>query len=353
MAQLTLTKFSLYDPNQANMWDAFVSSHPHATPFHLTCWLKTILETYSFQPELYVAMLNDKTITGIFPCFLATTFLLRRRLLSIPFSDYGGPLFSKQSDENAFVNAVLNDTHRKLQYIQVRGYLPPDSPFRLNAYYKRHILDLTPGMNCLKSVVDKRTIQYSIRKAEKAGVAIREENNQMGIEQFYYLNTLTRKKHGVPHQPPDFFSNLLQHVISKRHGFILLAEYQGNTIGASIYLTMNKCIHYKYNASQPIITPKISPNHLLTWHAIKKGCKEGYRSIDFGRTSPENEGLMRYKRMWGTQESTVPYYYYPETPRGGPHLESSSSYKILTRLWRSLPQWVVERLSPLLFKHIA
>ena len=34
--------------------------------------------------------------------------------------------------------------------------------------------------------------------------------------------------------------------------------------------------------------------------AIKKAHEEGYGVFDFGRTAPEDTGLMRFKKYWGT-----------------------------------------------------
>nr|NIP40970.1 peptidoglycan bridge formation glycyltransferase FemA/FemB family protein [Candidatus Aenigmarchaeota archaeon] len=55
---------------------------------------------------------------------------------------------------------------------------------------------------------DRKTIKYSIRKAEKSGVEIIERNSNEGINEFYRLNKMTRKKHGMPAQPKKFFTNL-------------------------------------------------------------------------------------------------------------------------------------------------
>ena len=200
--------------------------------------------------------------------------------------------------------------------------------------------------------IDKRTIQYSIRKAERVGIEIKEENNQYGIEEFYRLNMLTRKKHGVPSQPKKFFENLLDHMISKGHAFILLAIYDSKAIAGSMFFKANKIIHYKYNASDPDYLKKTSPNHSLTWHAIKQGCMEGYRFIDFGRTSPDNKGLMRYKEMWGAETIDLPYFYYPQIKGASSTEESGLLYRMVTGVWRSLPDPIIEKIGPMIYKHM-
>ena len=110
---------------------------------------------------------------------------------------------------------------------------------------------------------------------------------------------------------------------------------------------------YKYSASNPNYLSKVTPNHLLTWTAIEGACLEGYRYFDFGRTSPDNSGLMRYKEMWGVQTDNLPYYYYPEVKGATSKKEKQFSYRIMTGIWRYLPDPIVEFIGPKIFRHIA
>jgi len=141
-------------------------------------------------------------------------------------------------------------------------------------------------------------------------------------------------------------------MIAKGFGFVLLAVHESKVVAGSLFLKLGKGIHYKYNASDPDILGKITPNHSLTWQAIVKGCSEGCESIDFGRTSPDNEGLMRYKEMWGARCLDAPYYYYPAIRGAVSTEESGLRYKLGTGLWKKLPDFVVEKLGPRLYKHM-
>ena len=44
------------------------------------------------------------------------------------------------------------------------------------------------------------------------------------------------------------------------------------------------------------------------WEAIRWSCRNGFRSLDFGRTEPENEGLLQFKRGWRATETRVANY---------------------------------------------
>jgi hypothetical protein len=345
-------KISSLDQIDFGAWDAFVQSHPQGTPYHLSGWLKAIEETYAFKP-FFGVWKNEGSITGILPFFKTKSFFSGSSIISLPFSDYGGTLLSGDDETGADIGEALKEFKNSEKKLEVRGPVGGDSGFAVFDYYKSHVLDLGCGIEELKKKIDKRTIQYSIRKAEKAGVEVREQNDQEGIDQFYRLNVLTRKKHGVPCQPKRFFNNLLTHVIQKGCGFILLAYCQEKPIGAGFFLTQGKSIHYKYNASDPEVLGKITPNHALTWQAMKNGCEGGFLSFNFGRTSPDNIGLMRYKSMWGSKVHDCPYLYYPKARGASSLQEKSAFYKALSGLWVKLPSFAADRIGNMIYKHFA
>jgi hypothetical protein len=43
--------------------------------------------------------------------------------------------------------------------------------------------------------------------------------------------------------------------------------------------------------------------------AIRWGCENGMRTLDFGRTDLDNAGLLAFKRSFGAVESPLPYTY--------------------------------------------
>lgn len=347
-----IVQFDIANEMQTRHWDDFVESHANGTPFHLISWIRTIQETYSLKASLFALSDGSGVISGIFPFFLIKTAMLGSRIVSLPFSDYCGPLFNEFGQEDEFIRKIITENTNRVKCIEIRGKLNNDCGLVAYNYYKRHILDLLPDHSIILAKVDKKTIQYSIRKAIKAGIEIREENNEQGIEEFYRLNKLTRKKHGVPSQPVKFFKHLYDNMIVSGNAFILLASKDSKNIAAGLFFKFKDTIYYKYNVSDPQVLSKLTPNHLLTWYAIEQACIKGYRFFDFGRTSPDNVGLMRYKKMWGAEPLDLPYFYHPKI-KGAVSMEGDNwKYRIITSVWRSLPDTVVDMIAPLIFKHI-
>jgi lipid II:glycine glycyltransferase (peptidoglycan interpeptide bridge formation enzyme) len=348
---MKLERIALGDEAAMDSWDRFVDQHPGSSPFHHSSWLRTIRASYSFEPHLYIIKNESSTLCGVFPLFQIRSPISGRRIVSLPFSDYGGPLVSDCCHEDDFVQLVRSRYEKSIRCMEIRSTIASSKFLKLD-YFKRHVLKLDQDLEKIHGAIDKKTIAYSIRKAEKANVVVRQDNTGFGIREFCRLNDLTRRKHGVPCQPHRFFDNLFNNVIAPGRGFIMLASHDATIIAASLFLIANKQLFYKYNASDPDALRKFHPNHLLTWRAIEWGKENGFCSLDFGRTSPDNTGLIRYKNMWGMKDIALPYYYHPAIRGTSTMRENSLKFRIMTTLWKLLPLPVIEHASTLIYKHL-
>jgi len=345
--------FSLDDYSSMLQWDEFVTLHPGGTPYHLSGWLRTIVETFHFKPLLYGVQNSDGRLSAIFPLFEIRDFIRGTRLVSLPFSDYGGPLLCPDVGGSEIIAALGNSDQKNVRNIEVRGHMPDERGFLRHNYYKRHVFDLQRKIPEILKSMDKKTVQYGIRKAEKCGMIVKEVKDASGIREFVRLNMLTRKKHGVPSQPGLWFEHLWKNIINPGKGFVLTAELNQRVIGASVFLRCGHRLHYKYNASDPKVLRSASPNHLLTWTAIKWGNENNFTTLDFGRTASDNEGLMRFKEMWGATVTELPYFYYPKIKGAASVHEKKAFFRLSAFAWRLLPNVVAEKLSALVFKYLA
>jgi len=345
-------KFILDDARQIQQWDDFVRSHPRGTPFHTSAWLEIIRKTYNYHPVLYAFINDSNEIEGIFPCFHVKSFITGNRLVSIPFSDYGGPLVL---DGKVSCDDLLNalGSYRKgCNCFEVRCDLSPQLGFVFHNHYKCHVLELNSDPDRVLEKIDRRTTRYSIRKAKKSGIEIRPVNTLEGMKQFFRLNIMTRKKHGLPSQPWAFFKNIYTYLIEKHQAFLLLAFDSAKVISAGLFIKFRNTIFYKYNASDPDSLSKKSPNHLLTWHAIEEACQGGFRFFDFGRTATVNHGLTKYKELWGAQPVDLPYSYYPTIRTFKPSTENALQYRVFTEICRHVPDDWLTAFGAKIYRHI-
>ena len=129
------------------------------------------------------------------------------------------------------------------------------------------------------------------------------------VHMFFVLSGygLTRRRHGLPPQPWQFFENVHREIIAKGMGITVLARHEGKAVSANVYFHYGDKALFKFGASD-IRYQHLRAGNLVMWEAIKFYAGKGLKSICFGRTEPENKGLRRFKEGWGTKQTDITYY---------------------------------------------
>jgi lipid II:glycine glycyltransferase (peptidoglycan interpeptide bridge formation enzyme) len=170
------------------------------------------------------------------------------------------------------------------------------------------------------------------------------------VKDFYRLNCVTRKRHGLPPQPFYFFENIYNHIISQNKGIVGLASYQKNIIAGAIYFHFGEKAVYKYGAWDRT-HQQLRPNNLIMWRAIEWYARNGYRYLSFGRTELEDQGLIQFKSGWGTTEEQINYYRY-DLKKGSFVSGSSKVTGFHNKIFRNIPIPILKKVGSILYKHI-
>jgi CelD/BcsL family acetyltransferase involved in cellulose biosynthesis len=308
LRQVTLSDAS--DP----MWLAYVQGHPDATAFHHPRWLELLASTYGYRPLIVTIRDTRNSIVAGLPLLDVRSWLTGRRLISLPFTDYCPPLGRDASDLTELASALSAWRRSTGQpRLEIRGAMPQMHGLRSVPAAVRHLLTLEPDVQRVASRFRKRTTG-AVHKAQRAGVEVTLSRSQDGMSAFYRLHWLTHRRLGVPVQPQRFFEQLWRSVIEPELGFVLLAHRAGQPIAGAVYLSWNRNLIEKYAASDHRHV-QVRPNNLICATAIEWGCRNGYRTLDFGRTDFEHEGLRRFKSSWGAVELPLEYSYLGAEPR--------------------------------------
>ena len=348
-------RLTTIDVFKARRWDEFVANHPQGTAFHLSNWARVLQKTYGYAPCYFILEDSNKKIKAGCPFFLVKSWLTGNRLVCLPFTDVCYPLVNSDKDFEYLLCATIEKAKKeKAHYIEVRGQHPNvflrGLHFENHSYYKLFGLDLSRGTDSLWKGLRGST-RGDIRKAERSKLKIEKSETEKDMRDFYLLNLVTRKKHGVPPQPYDFFENIWRELISNKLAFVLLVKYKSISIAGGVFFVYKDTIYHKFAASDRNYL-QYRPNHFVMWHAIQYGCEKGYKFFDSGRASPDNLGLMRFKRSWGMQEIDLPYYYWPTVKGATSTEERSLKYKMITSLMRRMPTTISRVAGELLYKHL-
>jgi hypothetical protein len=129
------------------------------------------------------------------------------------------------------------------------------------------------------------------------------------IAEYYRLHCLTCKRRGLPPQPTSFFKKIYEHVIAKNLGWVIFVSHKGSNVAGAVFFSFGQRALYKFGASD-MRYEHLYPNYLLFWHAIQWLCHHDYQELCFGRSAPDNTGLIQFKDGWGTHKSRLHYYKY-------------------------------------------
>jgi hypothetical protein len=293
-------------PLETPNWDALITSRPDFSFFHGAAWARVLSETYGFTPHYFISGRPDAP-DFVLPLMETDSWLRGRRAAALPFTDDCPPLCAdRETFGRLFAAAVAFGKSRGWKSIECRGgrkWFDAATPASLSFY--GHGLDLTVGEAALFGNFDS-SVRRAVRKAEKEGVQVEFSQSLEAMKIFYGLQCQTRKRHGLPPQPFQFFVNIQRHILSENLGTIAIARQGGKKIAASVYFFLGGRAIYKYGASDDSQQQLRGPN-LVMWEAMKWLAARGAKTLHLGKTSLANEGLRRFKLHLGASEEVIDY----------------------------------------------
>jgi hypothetical protein len=335
-----------YFPN----WDTRVISHSNYSFFHSAAWAEVLEDTYGYKP-FYLTGQAAGAGGSILPLMEVNSWLTGCRGIALPFTDVCGPLYDDAALAREMVQSSFElGKSRGWKTIEFRGgkELFPEAPASLSFY--GHSLNLDKNEDLLFARLEG-SVRRAIRKAEKSGLTVTVSQGLDAMKTFYSLQCKTRRKHGLPPQPFNFFRNICRNVLSKHLGMVVIANYQNCPVAASVYFQLAGRAIYKFGASDEAFQQQRGAN-LVMWEAIKWLARNGVKTLDLGRTSIRNEGLRRFKLNWGAQEEKIEYFKY-DLRRNIFVTETDAATGWYNRVFRVLPINISRTIGATLYKHLA
>ncbi len=339
------------DPLTDSRWPEFVRNHPCASAFHTRGWLEALRTTYGYRPAAMAACGPTGELLAALPFCCVESWLTGRRIISLPFSDHCQPLVSSREESEELAGSLIEAVAvRSYKYIELRPqYVSASMPHFGNlCHFYLHQLDLRPGATEVFKRFHRDSIQRRIRRAEREKLRVEAGRSSQLINAFYGLMLRTRRRHGLPPQPPAWFENL-----SSALGDALLIRvvYKDNqAIAGIVTLTHRKTVVYKYGASDERFH-NLGGMPFVFWHAIQDAISAGYEEMDMGRTDIDNPGLITFKEHWGATQTELRYWAYPP-PKMSRSGEPSWSMRIMHRACSLAPDSLLGAAGSLLYRHV-
>jgi hypothetical protein len=341
-------------------WDDFVDRHDESRFCHLFRYA-SVVECYGYEPR-NLCFLNDDTIVGVLPAVEVRSLFFGRKLVSQPFSEYGGLLLDPalKDEEVTRILCLLRayrDTRLGAGSIEMHGNHGISEKWRGHQMVVSALQHI--ALLWLDRPVDElwnSSVRYSVRKAVKQarghGLDVTIECDENIIqERFFPLYLKSMHRLGVPPHKIDYYLNCY-HRFGDR--MILFWARKGNSDVAAL---LGFSCAGRVSIINTVSDPEqwhLRPNDLLHWEFLKWATETGHRLFDFGNV--RYDGQMTFKKKWGCE-----FYEHKHYVIVGDNVaeqartfdSSAGSMQMMASLWsRYMPLSVAKRIGPMIRKHL-
>jgi lipid II:glycine glycyltransferase (peptidoglycan interpeptide bridge formation enzyme) len=184
-----------------------------------------------------------------------------------------------------------------------------DPAFSTSQSFLLHTMDLSGGLDSVAARFHKNHVLRKIRRSEREGLRCVEGHDKELLNAFYGLLVRTRRRHGLPPQPLEWFEAILNCLAGRA---AIRVAYKGTTaVAAVVTLTHRGTVTYKYGASDET-WHSLGGMQLLLWKTIEDASARGFTELDMGRSAIDQPGLVAFKEHWGTTRENLTYVTCPK-----------------------------------------
>jgi CelD/BcsL family acetyltransferase involved in cellulose biosynthesis len=343
-------------------WDSFVSQHSGALVYHLSAWRKVLEEAFSHirGDVLVVRDLKSGQITAGLPVYSIKSWLLGKRIVSIPYASICDPLISCQEDL-AKLMPQIRDLQKRTNagYIEIRSMnnagLVSSANLISNTGYKHNYIQLNGSIDDVFFRCS-RNVRRLVKGAQKSLMAVETDESESALELFYEMLTATRRRLAIPPLPYCFFTAIWRHLFPQ-FGTLFLGSQNDRILGGLLVLHFKRFWVAEYICDLGSYESK-DIKHLLYWEAIKMAHAQGAEVFSFGRTSTESGTLLAYKRKWGTVEEELADFRFSLATNEVENIgieqnrESRKTYRLIRSLCRVAPLPLYNVIGRFCYRHM-
>lgn len=312
-------------------WDRLVEGHPNATLYHTWRWTEFAGSVFGFRLHRLVSRDDRGQVQGVLPLVLQRSVLFGRRLVSLPFFNYGGPLGVTPEAESALIDAAARlAREHHVQDLEIRDQVERSGPaVRLDKVTVELELPVSPEL-LDRALGSKRRAR--IRRCDRESPEVTVGGFELS-DVFYDVFATTMRDLGTPVYPKRFFHELLRKLDGDCS--VVVVRLKGRAAAVALLTHYRKRTEIPWSAGLHELR-ETSVNMRLYWECLKLAILRGSRWFDFGRCSV-GSGTHDFKLQWGGTTRQL-HWIYPLQDRAN---MQSGSPGILRRhgatLWKKLP----------------
>ncbi|SDB58012.1 FemAB-related protein, PEP-CTERM system-associated [Desulfonatronum thiosulfatophilum] len=331
-------------------WDRYVLHHEHGSPYLTTAWKKAVQVGYGHKTS-YLAAFSGSDVVGSLPLVTVKPPLVKNRLVSLPFCDFGGLLADDPAVAENLLNQALKLAADQRADLEIRCPAPAGAILSHGGFIQttnkcRMLLALPSTADELWSGF-KSKLRSQINRAEKNGLTCRLGGSEL-LNDFYQVFTRNMRDLGSPVHGKSWLTAIIQ-AFGKQA--VVGVVYAGNSpAAAGIILCHGRTVSIPW-ASALREFNRLSPNMLLYWTFLKFAADSGCSSFDFGRSTP-GEGTYSFKKQWGAAPAPLAWYRLGTARSQADEQTNGSLRRTMESVWKCLPLPAANILGPCLRKYI-
>lgn len=346
---------SLLSSHEADSWEAFVTRQSEAR-FSQTLGFRDALERAYRYRSVYLKITRGEELMGIFP-----SIAIARgggRMISQPFSEYGGPLGDLSGLGQQAAAALLSAARQfGCESIEIRGgtacqYLAESPHCQMTKLHSYATLALTSKERLWRETLTNEA-RKGVKKASGSGLSAAIHHAGEAVsDPFYRLYLRSSKRLGVPPHSKRFFLELAAGLKNDLIACWVFKEKE--PVAVLLGATIGRRMQIYITASAPEYW-NLRPNDLAHWELISHACASGYLIFDFG--SARYAGQIQFKKKWGAQLSDYYVYLISSEKRSTDQLQlvntSGNVMQTAAKIWSAaMPLAVSGYLGPHIRKYL-
>ncbi|MCL4493072.1 MAG: FemAB family PEP-CTERM system-associated protein [Nitrospirae bacterium] len=334
--------------DDGSRWDRYVVESD-ASNYHRVGW-KNVIER-GFGHKAYYLMSEDKSgaINGILPLAHLKSVLFGNFMISLPYFNYGGICADNEEVGNQLLEEAVHIAKREhVEHIELRHTSLINSRLPVKTAKVSMRLEMRGDVKGLWGSFTSK-LRSQIRRPIKEGMYT-QFGREDELDSFYRAFSLNMRDLGTPVYSKEFFRNILREFPDTTR--ICTVYTRSGQPAASGFLAGFKTMLEIPWASSLKAYNRHSPNMLLYWASLKFACESGYRTFDFGRSTP-GEGTCKFKEQWGARPVQLYWHYWLRSKGMLPELNPKNpKYRMAIVIWRKLPVRLTKLIGPFIVKNL-
>jgi hypothetical protein len=280
--------------NTDQAWDDLVDAADHATVYHRSGWLAA-LDATTGAPMRRLVLDSDNGPLALWPIAILRKGPIRVAGSPLPGwnTAYLGPLFLPACSDKAGAVATMMRASpvRRPAFVATRtmdtGVDLSPLGFRKTREFETFEMDLTLPEQALWDNL-KSTCRTRIRKGEKNGLEVREENDEAYIDSFWQMATdVFAKSNQRPPYSLAFLRQIESH-LRQRGELLVTSAFLGSERVATLIIPHDQTTAMYFAGGSLASRLDLAPNNLLHWRTMLLCQKRGLKRYDFisNRGSP-------------------------------------------------------------------